>query len=319
MAATDPTHPYAFAAPELDRASETREHDHVLHAAWKAADTRVIVLRRDGRVLADAAGAQLVRLGNAGLDLGQVSYLGRGSSGAVFGVALDDDASLPGMPAAARYIDLRSAAAQLGAGEAALAAFARSLLHWQSRKRYCGRCGAPARLAAGGHRALCTDTACAQAYFPRTDPAIIVVVQHGRRCLLGRQAPWPARRYSALAGFVEPGETLEDAVRREVHEETGVRVGACRYVGSQPWPFPASLMLGFLAEAESEAIQVGAELEDARWFDADTLPAEIARGEVLLSPAISIAFHLIDHWFHGLTGARLAPGPALSSPPAQAT
>lgn len=313
MSAHDPTHPYAFAAPELDRASEAREHDHVLHDAWAASDTRVIVLRRDGRVLVDATGARLVRLGNAGLDLEQVSYLGRSPSGAVFCIALDEGASLAGTPEAARYIDLRAAAAQLPAGEAALAAFARSLLHWQSRKRHCGRCGAPARLAAGGHRARCTDEGCAQEYFPRTDPAVIVVVQHGRRCLLGRQSSWPARRYSALAGFVEPGETLEDAVRREVQEETGVRVGACRYVGSQPWPFPASLMLGFLAQARSEAIAVGAELEDARWFDADTLPEQIERGEVLLSPAISIAFHLIDHWYHGLTGAHLAPGPALAS------
>ncbi len=311
MSAPDPVISYAFAGPELDRASETREHDHVLNAAWQAPDTRVIVLRRDGRVLADGSGAQLVRLGNAGLDLAQASYLGRGPGGAVFCIAVDEGVGVAGAPDMARFIDLRTAAAQLGAGEAALAAFARSLLHWQSRKRYCGRCGAPARLAAGGHRARCTDTACAQEYFPRTDPAIIVVVQHGRRCLLGRQASWPARRYSALAGFVEPGETLEDAVRREVHEETGVRVGACRYVGSQPWPFPASLMLGFLAQAESDAIAVGAELEDARWFDADALPAQLERGEVLLAPAISIAFHLIDHWYHGLTGAHLAPGPAL--------
>jgi len=313
MSAHDPTHPYAFAAPELDRASEAREHDHVLHEAWVAPATRVIVLRRDGRVLVDAEGARLLRLGNAGLALAQVSYLGRDPSGAVFCIALDEGASLAGTPEAARYIDLRAAAAQLAAGEAALAAFARSLLHWQSRKHFCGRCGAPARLAAGGHRARCSDEACAQEYFPRTDPAVIVVVQHGRRCLLGRQATWPARRYSALAGFVEPGETLEDAVRREVQEETGVRVGACRYVGSQPWPFPASLMLGFIAQAESAAIEVGAELEDARWFDADELPAQVERGEVLLSPAISIAFHLIDHWYHGLTGAHLAPGPALAS------
>lgn len=139
-----------------------------------------------------------------------------------------------------------------------------------------------------------------------------MLVADGPRCLLGRQPSWPERRYSTIAGFVEPGETLEQAVAREVLEETGVEVGACRYVGSQPWPFPSSLMIGFIAEATGREIKVGAELSDARWFDAAEMPGQIARGELVLSPALSIAFHLLDHWYHGLSGTHLTAGPPIT-------
>jgi NAD+ diphosphatase len=301
---------YAFAHPELDRATEAREHDHVLRAAWDAPETRVIVVRRDGRVLTDRERTQLARLPVTGWSLAEASYLGQGSGSAVFCVSVDEaQGETTATINSGTFTDLRSVATLLPGGEAALAAYARALLHWQSRKVHCGRCGALTRLAAGGHRARCSDETCGQEYFPRTDPAIIVIVSDGKRCLLGRQPSWPDKRYSTIAGFVEPGETLEQAVRREVLEETGIEVSGCRYIGSQPWPFPASLMIGFEAHATSQEIRVGAELADARWFDAAEMPAQVARGELVLSPALSIAFHLIDHWYHGLTGAHLTAGP----------
>ena len=141
---------------------------------------------------------------------------------------------------------------------------------------------------------VCTAADCRGEVFPRLDPAIIVLVTDGDRALLGRQAGWPEGRYSTIAGFVEPGESLEDAVRREVLEETGVRVGALRYHSSQPWPFPSSLMLGFIAEAESsEIIRGDDELEDASWFSRE----QIARGTPVLPPPQSVSFRLIQEWY----------------------
>ncbi len=145
----------------------------------------------------------------------------------------------------------------------------------------------------------CTNPQCNTEHFPRTDPAIIVIVTRGDACLLGRQSGWPARRYSTLAGFVEPGETLEDAVRREVFEESGVRVADCDYHSSQPWPFPASIMLGFTAHAEDAAIRIGTELEDVRWFTPGDIVDGLKSGELLMSPPLSISFRLIEQWMAG--------------------
>ena len=160
-------------------------------------------------------------------------------------------------------LDLRSAGASLPAFDAGLFAYARGLAHWQRQNRFCSACGAALAFEAGGHRARCTNPQCGIAHFPRTDPAVIMIVSDGARCLLGRGPKWPERRYSTLAGFVEPGETLEDAVRREVFEEAGVRVGECDYHSSQPWPFPASIMLGFTAHAEDAKITLGSILPSA--------------------------------------------------------
>jgi NAD+ diphosphatase len=151
----------------------------------------------------------------------------------------------------------------------------------------------------GGWLGRCTQ--CASEHYPRTDPAVIVAVSDGERLLLGRQASWPARRYSTLAGFVEPGETLEQTVVREVMEESGVRVLRSRYLASQPWPFPSSLMLGFIADAEPDPPQANEELEDARWFSRDEVGAAL-RGEtketgLLISPAVSISRWLIEMWY----------------------
>ncbi len=305
--------PFAFVAAELDRRAHWRAQDDTLDQAW-AANGGIVVLRPDGRVLCrvDEAGLLLLSREHVETSREQSNFLGVREETSLFAVVIDEDRG--GALAerhGGRFLDLRAAASELSASEAVIAAYARALAHWQSRKRFCGRCGAPTRFLSAGHRAVCTDAACAQEYFPRTDPAIIVLVTDGRRCLLGTQPGWPAKRYSTLAGFVEPGETLEQAVAREVAEESGVRVAASQYVASQPWPFPASLMLGFEAQAADPTITVGEELADARWFDADAMHAQIDAGELALPPPLSISYHLIARWCERLTGRAPTPGPMI--------
>jgi NAD+ diphosphatase len=166
---------------------------------------------------------------------------------------------------------------------------------WHASQTFCGSCGSPARPAAAGNSRVCVNEACLRQIFPRVDPAIIVLVSDGERCLLGRQSNWPEGRYSTIAGFVEPGESLEDAVRREVYEETNIRVGTVNYHSSQPWPFPSSLMLGFVAEARSADIVLNdGELDDARWFSR----SELRSGDLKLPFRISIARRLVEHWMN---------------------
>lgn len=200
-------------------------------------------------------------------------------------------------PATGHPAGLREAATELPAAEAALAAYAAALLTWHRRHRFCASCGAPTESADGGHERVCPG--CAAHHFPRTDPVVIVRVVDSRdRLLLGRQASWPEDRFSVLAGFVEPGETLEEAVRREVLEESGVTVGAAEYVASQPWPFPSSLMIGFNALATSgEPCPGDGELEEVRWFErAQVESAAAGTGDFFLSPPYSISRRLIDGW-----------------------
>jgi len=199
-------------------------------------------------------------------------------------------------PAGMRFEELRPLSALLPADEAGLLAYARALAVWRSRTRHCGVCGAPTAPIRAGHCLACSNHACAEEFFPRLDPAIIVLVSDGERALLGRQASWPPRRYSTIAGFVEQGESLEDAVAREVEEETGVRILSARYDSSQPWPFPSSLMLGFRAQAAAGSpVRVSGELEDARWFTR----AQLTSGEALAPPSHSISWRLISGWLEG--------------------
>lgn len=215
--------------------------------------------------------------------------------------------ALPGSsdyPDGTQFEELRPLLTELPEPQAALLICARALQIWRERHRHCGACGAPTAPRQAGHCLRCTSSECGAEFFPRLDPAVIVLVSDGEHALLGRQAAWPAGRYSTLAGFVEPGESLEDTVVREVREETGVHASAVRYYASQPWPFPASLMLGFHATANrGEPLQLDGELEDARWFSA----AELARNGALLPPAYTIARRLIDAWYRRTTGTALAP------------
>ena len=201
---------------------------------------------------------------------------------------------IPEVPAGAIFEELRPLSTRLPADEAGLLAYVRALVIWRSRHQFCGVCGSPTTSQRAGHMVRCSNPDVAHEHFPRIDPAVIVLVTDNDRVLLGRQASWPAGRFSTIAGFVEPGESLEDAVLREVHEETGVRVQEIEYHSSQPWPFPSSLMLGFRAVARTHEISLrDGELEDARWFTRD----EIAAGHPALPPPGSISSRLIEGWF----------------------
>lgn len=210
---------------------------------------------------------------------------------------LPEPAAIGGFGAGVEFQGLRAAAPNLPAEEAAIAAQARGLVGWHARHPFCAACGGETRLRNGGSSRSCVR--CRTEHFPRTDPVVIVVVSRGGRALLGRSGRFPGNLYSALAGFMEAGESVEEAVRREVAEEAGIRVGAVRYVASQPWPFPASLMLGCLAEGLSDGITIDAEeLEDARWFSrTEILDALAGRNDALRVPQpLAIAHHLIRAW-----------------------
>lgn len=210
------------------------------------------------------------------------------------------DASLqthPSLPESQTFQDLRGVMAQLDARDAELAATAKGMLHWHSTHGFCAACGQGSVVSQAGWQRICP--ACGAHHFPRTDPVVIMLVVRGNRLLLGRSAPWPAGMYSLLAGFVEPGETLEAAVRREVAEETGISVGAVRYLASQPWPFPNSLMFGCIAEATSESITIDPEeLEDAQWVTREELVAVFAGQHPMIKPGRkgAIAHFLMTNW-----------------------
>ena len=208
----------------------------------------------------------------------------------------DADPDAGGSGTTEEWVTLRTAGARLWPADAGLVVHAVALAEWHRAHRFCPRCGAPVQPAAGGH--LLTCTGCGRDQFPRTDPAVIMLVTDGERALLGRQASWPPGRYSTLAGFVEPGESLEDAVRREVLEEVGVEIGDVAYVGNQPWPFPRSLMVGFFAHATTTDIDVdGEEIEDARWFTREEMAASARDGSVVLPTGFSISRSLVEAWY----------------------
>lgn len=241
---------------------------------------------------------------------GEGILLGTRGEDTCFALALDgaEEPALGG-----RFADVRGIGHLLSPDDGALLAYARAMALWHERHGHCSACGAPTLMVEAGHARSCP--ACAAKHFPRVDPAIIVLVADEGRCLLGRQASWPPGRYSTIAGFVEPGESLEDAVRREVLEETGIETGSIEYHSSQPWPFPSSLMLGFTARPEGGTIALrDGELEDARWLTRE----EIAAGRVRLPPKVSIAWRLIEHWYDAAPGRALAreadPGPWVARP-----
>jgi NAD+ diphosphatase len=293
-----------FSGAFLDRRAELRDDPGWIAAARTDPDTLYaltdgprhlvdvgvatdVALLRNGDQLVSAAGDQALTL--LGWFRGARTVLIEFAADALSGTP-------PGLPAATELRELRPLAPMLPADAASLLAYARALVLWRARHLFCGVCGAPNIKARAGHVMRCSRPGCGTENFPRLDPAIIVLVTDpsGERALLGRQAAWPAGRYSTIAGFVEPGESLEDAVVREVAEETGVLVGEVRYDSSQPWPFPSSLMLGFHAVAHTEAITLrDGELEDARWFTR----AEVAAGHPALPPPGAISARLIDAWF----------------------
>jgi len=295
-----------LAGPYLDRASHLRPDPAWFAAALTDPESRVLPIWDSRSLVTDgeaprAAFFALTDLPAASRDGSGLILLGRFGERNIFAYELDG-AEPPPAPSGTRFQELRVVATLLPADEAGLLGYARAMIFWRRQHRFCGVCGAKTVANRGGHVLVCTNPACRHDHFPRTDPAIIVLISDGERALLGRQAAWPAGRYSTIAGFVEPGESLEDAVAREVFEETGVQVDLIEYHSSQPWPFPSSLMLGFTAHAVTTQIQLrDQELEDARWFTR----AEIAAGYPKIPPNVSISFRLIEDWFDAGGGPSL--------------
>ncbi len=289
-----------FTGLRLDRDARSRRDEAELARLLGRSDTRILPVWRGLHWMAEGAPRPLtLSASEAGALLGAADslvYLGRAEGAPVFAAGLEDEGPAARLTQRGNWRELRQVASALPADQAALLAYARALVLWHQESRFCGRCGRPTVSAEGGHVRRCTG--CGQALFPRTDPAVIGLVHGPRRCLLGRHGAWAQGMYSTLAGFVEPGEALEQAFAREVEEETGVQVLECRYHSSQPWPFPGSLMVGFLARAQEAPLAVDPEeLEDARWFSRDELAAGLRAGALRLPPPVSIAFRLIEDWF----------------------
>ena len=278
---------FPFAAPPHDRAAERRTPEGMT-AALADPSTRVLVVSAD-QVAGDGDALRL--LAPAEAPPGELAYLGR--TGGVSYLS----AMVEKVPAEMVPRSVREVAATLDALQGGLLAHATGLAAWHATHPRCSRCGAATVAARGGHVRECP--ACGAVHFPRTDPAVIMLVTDADdRALLGHQPQWPAGRYSTLAGFVEPGEPLEAAVRREVAEEVGIVIGEVTYAASQPWPFPSSLMLGFFASADSVDIGVdGVEIASARWFTRAELAAAIAAGDVGLPGSLSISRWLIESWY----------------------
>ena len=298
----------AFAGNPLDRASDKRGDTAWLAERRTERTTRVLPLWKlqplllgpenatgntslgfvDGDLAAGLGALNAVEV-FLGMDAG-VAYFARDISSLT-------DPLAASLASHGHFRDARSAAALLPGHEVAMLGQAKALIDWHNRHGFCAQCGTPTELADGGYRRICP--VCKAEHFPRTDPAVIMLVTVGGRCLLGRNKRFTGGHYSTLAGFLEPGESIEEAVRREVYEEVGVRVGAVTYFASQPWPFPSNLMIGCFAEAATDDIQVdGNEILAARWFDRETIRRLLSgeSNEVGLPRRDAIAFHLIRHW-----------------------
>ena len=301
-----------FTAVRLNREVELRDNALWIAETLANPETRLVPLWRSRNLLQrDTDGTTAVYLSPIELAepdrIQPPTLLGSDGVRDYFAVSVTDgqkDQVLEQFPQA-RFADLRRASLDMAAKHAGILAYARALHYWQHRHAFCGVCGDSNQLRSAGHRMVCGNEECARESYPRIDPAIIVLVTHKNYCLLGRNAKWPPRQFSTLAGFVEPGESLEDAVVREVYEEVQVQLQDIRYVSSQPWPFPASAMCGFYAEAVDRTSGNSEEVDEARWFTVETLRQAVLNDEVRLSPPVSIAFRLLADWFRNSGGGDL--------------
>lgn len=307
-----------FAGGRLDRAGLLRKDDAWIARQLADPQSLVVLVWRDKHLVApgpEAAPAFLAAAEALALAHPEAppTLLAVHEERAVFAADIshiEDPMAHPALAGRGDFIDVRDVAAHLDPAHAQMLAHSRALAYWHRRHRFCANCGAPTVAREAGHVRVCTNADCGAHHFPRTDPAVIMLVVDGERCLLGRRPGRDNRMYSTLAGFVEPGESLEEAVAREVMEETGIAIGAARYAHSQPWPFPANLMLGFYADAATTEIRVNEdELADARWFTRaevrvlmearDRAEAEAAGLTAHLPRPISIARRLIREWMDG--------------------
>ncbi|MCJ8164578.1 NAD(+) diphosphatase [Pontibacter sp. E15-1] len=303
-----------FSHNPLNRFSEMRPDEAHMQQLWQMQETRVLVVHESlsllqqhdlGRQAALLSRPQADQLASAAMV--QV-YLGSENGVPYFALGLEGvQDTLPTLLGEAYALaDLRTTAHELPLPDSALLAYARGMVHWNLRHRFCANCGTLTRSTHAGHVRECTNGNCNLHHFPRTDTAIIVLIAEGDACLLGRQAVWPSGMYATIAGFLEPGETLEQAVAREAREETGVALAEISYHSSQPWPFPSSIMVGFHAVAASRNLLVyNDELEDARWFTRDEIAAGLRDGSLRLPPVISISYRLIRDWYDAAAGYNL--------------
>jgi NAD+ diphosphatase len=291
----------AYAAADLDRGGDARNDPAFIDAEAAAPGCLTYVLGGDRAVLVPGTPPRPLFSPDAAAALGPATarfYLGRAAGGPRFAAVLAPaDAERLAEDKTLLAIDLRSIATQdlLPGADLGALGLARSLAAWHARHGFCPNCGAPTDVTSGGWRRLCP--ACGTEHYPRVDPVAIMLISDGDRALMGRGTRFPPGRYSCLAGFVEPGESVEDAVRREVFEEAGIRVGRVTYLGAQPWPFPSSLMLGCRGEALTSAITIDpVEIEEARWVDRAELRTMLAGTHPdghMLPPPMAIAHHLI--------------------------
>ncbi len=283
-----------YADTILDRVAHLRNDEAWLRAQLDAEHTLFIPVWRSRNLVANPAEPKGVLMTASGATV----LLGIRNETAHFAVDISDleEHDVRGLHADAEFVDLRSVGAVMDRTEASILAYAKGIMHWHARHGFCGVCGSPTEIREAGHLRKCLNPNCGAMHFPRTDPAVIMLVARGDRALLGRKAEWMEGMYSTLAGFVEPGESLEQAVAREVWEEAGVRISNIRYHSSQPWPFPASLMLGFFADADGDDFQRNDdELEDLQWFTRQEL-ADGGAGIARRPRSDSIARRLIDEW-----------------------
>ena len=284
---------FAFDRTQHDRAAHLRKDD-----AWRVPGVRVLVIGGEHVATVGGTGIRWIDLADA--PEGEWIFLGIKDDVRYAAVMVDR------VPPELEPVSLRVLGPTIAADEASLGVHAVGIARWHENHRFCANCGQPSDMAEAGHVRICP--ACGTHHFPRTDPAVIMLITDGDdRALLGRGPQWPEGRFSTLAGFVEPGESLDDAVRREVLEEVGIQVGEVAYAASQPWPFPSSLMLGFFGQALSSEITIDEnEIAEARWFTRDEVTEMTAASEMLLPPNVSISRWLLQKWHGGTIHGRWA-------------
>ena len=302
-----PTAPHHLSHGGLDRNDLARNDTSLIRHLVQEPGTRFVVVWRalnffaSGKTGLSAMQCLGLDAVDAFLDQALVIYLGRDRSGHEY-VCLDisqyDEDRLALLSECGQFGDLREAVPSISGDDGSILAYAKAMCHWHSRLQFCSVCGSPAASSQAGHTRNCGNTDCAATHFPRTDSAVIVAITFEDKLLLGRQPIWPQGMLSVLAGFVEPGETLEHAVAREVHEEAGLIVKDVRYQHCQPWPFPASLMVGFRAEAVTDKLTINtSEIETAAWFSRKQIQ-QFDGISHYLPRKLSISRRLIDEWLH---------------------